>query len=224
MKKEIWQKNRISIAIMFCVIAIMLIMAMVEILFKPGYLVKSLIKIVLFLLTPIIYFYIKKESLPRKLFGRGKGGPFLQFYWGSPLPLMLDIFCHRTFFDLSGITRALTENTGITEKNFVYVSLYISFVNSLLEEFFFRGFSFLILKKHITRKRAQLFSAGAFALYHIAIIAEWVSIPLIALLIAALFVGGILFNMLNERFENIYASWMVHMFANLQQHHRHDSV
>ena len=76
MKKEIWQKNRISIAIMFCVIAIMLIMAMVEILFKPGYLVKSLIKIVLFLLTPIIYFYIKKESLPRKLFGRGKGGLF----------------------------------------------------------------------------------------------------------------------------------------------------
>ena len=31
---------------------------------------------------------------------------------------------------------------GVNAGNFVFVALYISIVNSLLEEFFFRGFAF----------------------------------------------------------------------------------
>jgi CAAX amino terminal protease family. len=34
------------------------------------------------------------------------------------------------------------------------------------------------------------------------------------LLIAGLFFAGLVFNWLNEKAETIYASWMVHMFAN----------
>jgi hypothetical protein len=43
---------------------------------------------------------------------------------------------------------------------------------------------------------------------------NWFSLPLFALLLTGLFVGGLLFNFINERSNNIYSSWMVHMFAN----------
>ena len=92
---------------------------------------------------------------------------------------------------------------------------YISLVNSLLEEFFFRGFAFLMLKEIAGSKLAYLFSAGIFSLYHIAIMHSWFSPLVFALMLVSLFFAGLLFNWINERYHNLYASWMVHMFANL---------
>ena len=97
--------------------------------------------------------------------------------------------------------------------NFLFVSLYISLVNSLLEEFLFRGFAFLTLKKHIGRRTAYVFSAAVFAVYHFGMMAAGnILISLLALM--ALFVAGCMFNWLDERSGNIITSWLVHMFAN----------
>ena len=43
----------------------------------------------------------------------------------------------------------------------------------------------------------------------------WGSRPLILLILAALFVGGVIFNLLNEKSRCIYPSWLVHLCANL---------
>ena len=58
------------------------------------------------------------------------------------------------------------------------------------------------------------FSAGAFALYHVAMMTGWFSPLLFLLVMAGLAAGGIIFNRLNEKLETICASWIVHMFAN----------
>jgi membrane protease YdiL (CAAX protease family) len=108
----------------------------------------------------------------------------------------------------------LTENIGVTGKNFLFVSLYISFVNSLLEEFFFRGFAFLTLQRSVGKKFAYVFSAASFALYHIAMMIGWFSIGLFLLVMAGLFIGGLLLNYLNAKSQTVYPSWLVHMFAN----------
>lgn len=103
---------------------------------------------------------------------------------------------------------------GVTPGNFVLVSLYIALVNSLLEEFFFRGFGFLALRQQAGQRGANLFSAGAFALYHVAIMTSWFSLPLFLLLITSLFVAGLLFNWLDARSGSLYPSWLVHICAN----------
>jgi membrane protease YdiL (CAAX protease family) len=118
------------------------------------------------------------------------------------------------YFDFSNVTVALADNYGVKKENFVPVALYISFANSLLEEFFFRGFAFITLKKLTTRRFAYLFSAGAFSLYHIAIMSSWFNPLLFFLLIASLFIAGLLFDWLNEKSNTIYTSWLVHMCAN----------
>jgi hypothetical protein len=42
----------------------------------------------------------------------------------------------------------------------------------------------------------------------------WFSIWIYILSMAGLFIGGCIFNYLNEKCESIYPSWIVHMFAN----------
>lgn len=119
------------------------------------------------------------------------------------------------FFDFSNVTVTLENNIGVNKTNFVFVALYISFINSFLEEFFFRGFSFLSIKILASRKVAYVFSASAFSIYHVAIMTGWFTPVLFILLIFSLFVAGIIFNWLNERSNTIYPSWIVHLSANL---------
>ena len=83
-----------------------------------------------------------------------------------------------------------------------------------MEEFFFRGFAFLTLKGVSSRRFAYFFSSGIFSLYHIAMMIGWFSPLVFIIVITGLFVGGLLFDYLNEKTGTIYPSWLVHMFAN----------
>ena len=83
-----------------------------------------------------------------------------------------------------------------------------------MEEFFFRGYAFIYLKKHTSKKVSYILSSLSFALYHIAMMITWFDIILLLLLICSLFVGGLIFDFLDDKSETIYNSWFVHMFAN----------
>ena len=124
-------------------------------------------------------------------------------------------FALRSVFDFSAVTALLGKNAGVTAENFLWVSLYISFVNSLLEEFFFRGFAFLVLRRYAGERFACVFSALSFALYHTAMMLGWFPPLLFLLALAGLTAGGVLFNLLDARAGTIFPSWAVHIFANL---------
>ncbi len=53
-----------------------------------------------------------------------------------------------------------------------------------------------------------------FALYHIAMMIGWFGIPVIIISLLGLFAGGMIFNKFDDKKDNIYLSWLVHMFAN----------
>lgn len=199
------------------VIIACLTMAWVELVLSPVYLVKSVIKLFLFLVIPLGYCFMDKEVSFTKLFVLDKkqiahalilGFIVYVFILGSYLLI-------GPFFDFSNVTVTLENNIGVNKTNFVFVALYISFINSFLEEFFFRGFSFLSIKILASRKVAYVFSASAFSIYHVAIMTGWFTPVLFILLIFSLFVAGIIFNWLNERSNTIYPSWIVHLSANL---------
>ncbi len=210
------RKRKEIIAIVTIISVCCAIMAVVDGIIQPEYAVKSAIKILVFLIAPVIYSLCDKELNLRKIFRWNKKGVGLTF--GLAIAVYLIIlgayYVGKDIFDFSGITKSLTANIGVTGKSFVWVALYISFVNSFLEEFFFRGFAFLTIKKLISRKFAYIFSSFMFALYHVAMMIGWFSIGVYFITMAGLFVGGLLFNYLNEKNETIYNSWMVHMFAN----------
>lgn len=195
-----------------------LLMCVVDGVISPPYLYKSMIKIVLFLVVPMIYFLLYRDqgTYLRKLFVPKKKDFLLALALGVVVfaIIMLAYFLLGDYIDLNGIKESLTSGIGVTGNNFVYVAVYISFVNSLLEEFFFRGYAFLILKEESGKKFAYIFSAAMFALYHVGMTSGWFNILIYLLSMAGLFIGGCVFNYLNEKCENIYPSWLVHMCAN----------
>ncbi|MBR6617768.1 MAG: CPBP family intramembrane metalloprotease [Oscillospiraceae bacterium] len=191
-------------------------MAWVDGVLMPGYVLKSVIKLVLFLACPFVLSRMDKQIAFAELFRVQKNAIVRPILLGVGLyaVILCAYFLVRNVFDFSNIAGSLTQNVGVTKENFLFVAIYISFVNSLLEEFFFRGFVFTNLKTLYSRKFAHLFSAVVFALYHVAMMIGWFSLPMFLLCMAGLTAGGLIFNYLNEKQGNIYASWFVHMFAN----------
>lgn len=124
-------------------------------------------------------------------------------------------FLLKNVIDFSGITASLESGEGVTRESFPLVAAYITICNSLLEEFFFRGTAYLALSRAAGKRFACIFSAAAFSLYHAAILDGWFSPLLFALLLAGLFIGGVIFNILADRAESLYPSWFLHMAANL---------
>lgn len=191
-------------------------LALVDGVLRPGYGVKSAIKIAMFMLVPLIASRIDRSVLYLPLLRPKKKGLLPAIALGACIygVILGGYFLVKPFFDFSQIAGALTQNAGVTKANFLYVSLYISFANSFLEEFFFRGFVFTNLKRHSSRSVAYLFSAAAFSLYHVAMMIGWFSPVLFLLVMVGLVIGGMIFNWLNEKLDTIYCSWLTHMFAN----------
>lgn len=198
------------------VIIACIVMGIVDAVIQPGYAIKSAIKIIMFLLIPIVYGLFLKEFNIKNLMKPDKKGLCIAICLGFVIygVVLGAYWIFKDVFDFSALTGSLNETTGVNKSNFIWVAIYISFVNSLLEEFFFRGFSFITLKKLTSRRFAYVFSSMAFALYHIAMMIGWFGLPVILISLVGLFIGGMIFNRFDEKSENIYLSWLIHMFAN----------
>lgn len=148
-----------------------MVMALVDGVFQPAYAVKSMIKLLFFFLIPGLYLW-KTGSLPlKKMLLPQKRGLLPCLLLGAAVyGLILGAYLAiRKFYDFSAILPQLSQGPGVTRENFLFVAIYISLCNSLLEEFFFRGFAFLSMLPLLGRRSASLFSAFLFAVYHIAI-------------------------------------------------------
>ena len=198
------------------VIIACIVMGIVDAVIQPGYAIKSAIKIIMFLLIPIVYGLFLKEFNIKNLMKPDKKGLCIALCLGFVIygVVLGAYWIFKDVFDFSALTGSLNETTGVNKSNFIWVAIYISFVNSLLEEFFFRGFSFITLKKLTSRRFAYVFSSMAFALYHIAMMIGWFGLPVILISLVGLFIGGMIFDRFDEKSENIYLSWLIHMFAN----------
>ncbi len=198
------------------VIIACVVMGIVDAIIQPGYIIKSIIKIIMFLLIPLLYSFCAKDSSIKNFLRADKKGFLFALVMGIIMYVIIlgAYFAFRNIFDFSGLTSSLGETTGVNKDNFLWVSIYISFINSLLEEFFFRGFAFITLKKIVSKSFAYIFSSALFALYHIAMMIGWFGVPVILISLAGLFAGGMIFNKFDDKRDNIILSWLVHMFAN----------
>lgn len=210
--------NKKSIYIVLTVLMLSLLVTFVDAVIEPNYFVKIPIKVIFFLAIPMTFFVLNKTEYKsfKSLFSFRKEGILKSLLLGVLVYMVIlsGYFLTRNIIDFSNVASNLNESMGINAKNFIYVSLYISFINSFLEEFFFRGYGFITLKKNTNRIFAYLFSSILFAIYHIGMLSVSFHISALILLFGFLIIAGCLFNYLNEKNNNIYSSWFVHMFAN----------
>lgn len=209
-------KNKTVLHILAVALISCTVMAIVDGVIQPGYAVKSAVKLVMFLLIPAVIAKQDRNIAMKSLFRFQKKGFLAALLLGLGIYVLIvgGYFALSQWIDFSGIVGALSENAGVQRENFLFVALYISFINSLLEEFFFRGFVFLNLKKCGSRSFAYGFSACSFSMYHVAMMIGWFDFWVFGLALLGLGIGGVIFSYLDERQENIYTSWLTHMFAN----------
>ena len=190
-------------------------MAWVEGVLRPVYPVKSALKIAVFLGCAGLYALFSRDFAPFRTFRRPRQIKLAALLAAGVLVFLLGGYLLLSpWLDLSAIPANLAAKEGITRETFPLAALYITFCNSLLEEFFFRGFAFLALYRLGYTRLAYGFSALAFALYHVSITSNWGAPGLIVLMVAGLTAAGLFFNWL-DREGSVLPSWLVHMGANL---------
>ena len=194
--------------ILCTIVLICLSMAFLEAVIQPGYAAKSAIKLLLFAAA------VCTIGDVRRWFRREGLGMGLLLGGGIFAVILLVFFLFRPFLDLDAIAAGLMGKEGIGRENFLWVALYISIVNSLLEELLFRGLGWLQLRKHTSEGFAMIFSAAAFAAYHVAILDGWFTWWVYGLCMLGLFLGGLIFNLLDRR-GSLLPSWLAHSGANL---------
>lgn len=200
--------NRKAFCIILGICLACLVMALMETVFQPGYVIKSAVKAALFLGT-VLYLGNLRGLLRRE--GLATAAALGAGIYGVILAAFL---LFRSFIDLEAIAADLLGKEGIRRENFLWAALYISIVNSGLEELLFRGFGYLELRKFASESFAMVASAAAFAAYHIAILDGWFSWWMCALCMLGLFLGGLIFNFLDRR-GSILPGWLAHAAANL---------
>jgi uncharacterized protein len=188
-----------------------------------NYLSKIALKTALFVAFPVIYTMqtgenVFKSSIANIKSRQGKtGGWNVGVLLGAAVftvILVVYIFM-KQYIDSEQLILEFQEKYKINSGNILYYSFYLVFVNSFLEEFFFRGFLFLNIKRLGFRKTAYAFSSLLFAVYHIANFQNWLFPAAFVLALAGLFAGGCIFNYLDDQQETFLNSWWVHICADL---------
>jgi uncharacterized protein len=184
---------------------------------KMDYVSKALFKITVFTSIPLIYStWFGKQSL-KSLFRFKLKSCRVALLVGAVLYglIMILYLSLGSIFDLSKVSAILDHSFISGTLLFLPVAFYIAVINSFLEEFFFRGFAYLILKKESSESFAFWFSAISFSLYHLFLMAGLFDVTLYVIAIILLVFAGGIFNLLDKKSETLFPSWLLHGFANM---------
>ncbi len=174
-------------------------------------------KWLLFVIIPALYLsrqkklsFLDRKKLDKTSLKRALSICVILFavVWGGYLIL-------QQFIDLQSIADDLQKDIGMTPERFVPMSFYITFGNSFVEEFFFRGVLYLFLGSLIAPRIAFWISALFFAGYHVVIFDGWFTPLVLTVSLVGLTLGGVFFNLLNRKSQTIYPGWIAHAGADI---------
>ena len=188
-----------------------------------NYMSKIGLKTGLFVIAPAIYTMRTGDNVLKSSISNSKSSGDKVRQWNSAVMLGASVFIAiivayifmKQYLDSAQLVLEFQEKYKINTGNILYYSLYLAFINSFLEEFFFRGFLFLNMKRLGFRKTAYAFSSFLFAVYHIANFQNWLYPAAFIFALIGLFVGGCIFNYLDDKQETFLNSWLVHICADL---------
>ena len=211
-------KNK-GLYIFFATITFVFILHGIDQWLEVTYLIKSCIKITMLFCIVIFYNWAFKATLIKTSIDNFRTRERVKSvkYIGLALVVLIPFvyILIRPTIDEVKIIVDFENKYGISKNNFIFYGMYLSVANAMFEELFFRGFLFLELRKLTKRSTAYIFSASAFAIYHLANINGWFNPYILTLALSGLFAGGLLFNYLDEKTESFINSYFVHFCADV---------
>jgi len=218
------QESKKQITLIFILIVITPIILLLSRQVLPNnYLASSIYKIIF--LSPLLYrFFIERKTFKQSLsenfsIKKFKENAYLMLFIGVILALIYisSFFIFRDYLDLENISEKLNQLISLNVNNLIFIGLYIIFINSLLEEFFWRGFIFEKLDKLINTKKAYFFSAVAFSFHHVMFYYDWFNITFFLLVTLGLIIYAAIMNFIFAKYRDLFSCWLVHIIVDIVQ-------
>lgn len=116
--------------------------------------------------------------------------------------------------DKAMILEKISRQFSVTPKTVFLIAPVTILLNSLLEEFFHRGFAFGLL---VQRRRwlGYLLPATVFTVQHLLFMYHWVTPLPLAMAVVGLFVFALVLQKIYQAADSIVAPWVVHMLGDV---------
>lgn len=182
------------------------------------YVPKQVLRLILFLLVPLVYIYFIDRSNIVEEFNFGKPSKReLTIAIISAVVILVGTFggyyVLQFMFDPTTTIEGL-EEIGVSVHNVLFWGLYLSLVNSLVEEFFFRGFIYNAIEMR-SRRLAVIISGLLFSLYHGLLFYSIFAWYTVIFTLAGLFIIGAFLAYINRYGKGFINSYIIHIFANI---------
>ncbi|MEM9947776.1 MAG: type II CAAX endopeptidase family protein [Cyanobacteria bacterium P01_D01_bin.36] len=125
----------------------------------------------------------------------------------------------KHWIDSSSVQDVLAQVGGFTPVTFWLGGIYFSFVNALIEEYFWRWFVFSRCEELLPTKAAVAVSALFFTLHHtIGLAAFAVGWRVVVVGSLAVFVAGVVWSVTYQQFRSVWGSYVSHAIADIALH------
>lgn len=189
---------------------------------RPDYLISSFYKVI-FLSPLFVRLLIDKKTFRKSLFegfscevfkknilivlgiGMGLAAIYLATYLVLSQSLRTEAFVSK-----------LNQLASINKRNILFIGLYLILFNSILEEFFWRGFLFKELREIISPWTAHALTGIGFSFHHIAFFFYWFDFYFLMLATSGLIAFAVVMNLVFERYD-LFSCWLIHAFADIIQ-------
>jgi len=190
---------------------------------QANYLVASLYKLIY--VTPIGFRLVVYKSSVKKAFSSGfKLKAFKKNFLsvlavglGLSLIYMTAYLIAERFLDFNYIVGRIKSYASVDASKIMLVGIYIIGINSLIEEFFWRGFVYKELAKKIRPFIVQVLTGFGFAIYHVMIIYDWFNPIILGIAIFGLTGYSIIMNYIYKAYKELFACWLVHAMVDIVQ-------
>lgn len=205
-----------KLILIYTIFSISIIM-FVDLFLEVDYITKSILRILFFVVIPVIYIidneninlidYFKVSKLSTLKYGLFYG--LLSFLF-----ILIAYYLLKDFLDMNSLIETANKY-NVDKTNIIYISLYLCIINAFQEEFFFRGFIFKTLNDEGETKLGYLLSSLTFSIYHLGVIMAWFNIFLLIVAILAMSLFASLLNYINTKTDGFLNSYIVHIFIDI---------
>lgn len=197
-----------------------LILVLSRVFLERSYYTSSIYKIVF--LFPIFYRIFLGRNFKQALCEGFSFAKFRKNFWKAlgfgavfALVYITAFSIAKGYIDLESIVLHLMEAASTNRSNIVGIGIYIIFINSLIEEFYWRGFIFKEMKS-FGKTAAYIITGVGFTFHHVMFYYNWFNLPIFIIATLGLIAYSIISCYIFEK-TDLFSSWTAHIFADIIQ-------
>lgn len=109
-----------------------------------------------------------------------------------------------------GRIREKVDDLGVLE-HYVSFSIFISIINSIIEEYYWRWFAYGNIRRVMPLIWAHVVAAVAFSAHHIVVVSQFFPIGFALFVGCSVGVGGLIWSLMYQKYNTILGPWICHI-------------